>query len=219
MFTLLSYYCIIALKERIDDMKQLTEKEKRVLDYIVDQIKAEGFSPTVRDIRSALGIKSTATVHSYLRSLEEKGYIEKQSGKSRTLKPKSMFTGPITNQIPIVGRVTAGQPILAVENFDGFIDFTEKGHKAEDLFALRVTGTSMIEAGILDGDVVIVRQQSYAENGDIVVALIDDSATVKTFYREGGHFRLQPENSTMAPIIVDELLILGKVVASLRYYN
>lgn len=200
-------------------MKPLTEKEKQMLDYITERIKSDGFSPTVRDIREALGIKSTATVHAYLTRLEDKGYIKKQTGKSRTLKPSEDIAGPVTRQVPIIGRVTAGMPVLAVENFDGFVDFTEGTYRKEELFALRVTGSSMIEAGILDGDVVIVRQQSVAENGEIVVALIDDSATVKTFYKEGGHFRLQPENRTMEPIIVDSLSILGKVVASIRYYK
>ncbi len=200
-------------------MKPLTEKEKLMLDYITDCIRNNGYSPTVRDIRSALDIKSTATVHAYLSRLEEKGYIQKQSGKSRTLKPKESVVGPSAKQIPIIGRVTAGQPILAVENFDGYVDFTSGSYSKDELFALRVTGTSMIEAGILDGDIVIVRQQSVAENGEIVVALIDDSATVKTFYREGRKFRLQPENRTMEPIIVDSLSIIGKVVASIRYYK
>lgn len=201
------------------NMKPLTEKEKQMLEYITECIRTDGYSPTVRDIREALGIKSTATVHAYLTKLEDKGYIQKQNGKSRTLRLDEEFSGPVTNQVPIIGRVTAGLPVLAVENFDGYVDFTAGTYKKEELFALRVSGESMIEAGIFDGDIVIVRQQSVAENGQIVVALIDDSATVKTFYREDGHFRLQPENSTMDPIIVDSLSILGKVVASIRYYR
>ena len=199
-------------------MKPLNDKEQRMLDYITESIRTDGYSPTVRDIREALGIKSTATVHAYLSKLEEKGYIQKQNGKSRTLRIGEELSAPTTRQIPIIGRVTAGMPILAVENFDGYVDFTEGKYRKEELFALKVTGTSMIEAGILDGDIVIVRQQSVAENGEIVVALVDDSATVKTFYKENGHFRLQPENSTMEPIIVESLSILGKVVASIRYY-
>lgn len=199
-------------------MKPLTDKERKMLDYITESIKAEGYSPTVRDIREALGIKSTATVHAYLSKLEEKGYIQKQTGKSRTLRIEEELTPPSAMQVPLVGRVTAGMPILAVENFDGYVDFTDGKYSKEELFALKVTGSSMIEAGILDGDIVIVRQQSVAENGEMVVALVDDSATVKTFYKENGHFRLQPENSAMEPIIVDSLSILGKVVASIRYY-
>ncbi len=199
-------------------MKPLTDTEKKMLEFITDRIRNDGYSPTVRDIKTALGIKSTATVHSYLGKLEDKGYIQKENGKSRTLRLDAETSRPATAQIPIVGRVTAGMPILAVENFDGYVDFTESNYKKEELFALRVTGTSMVEAGILDGDIVIVRHQSVAENGDIIVALIDDEATVKTFYKENGHFRLQPENSTMKPIIVDSLSVLGKVVASIRYY-
>lgn len=199
-------------------MKPLNEKERKMLDYITESIKSEGYSPSVRDIRSALGIKSTATVHAYLERLEEKGYIQKQNGKSRTLRIEEEFRAPAARQVPIIGRVTAGMPILAVENFDGYVDFTEGKYSKEELFALKVTGESMIEAGIFDGDIVIVRQQNVAENGEIVVALVDDSATVKTFYREDGHFRLQPENSTMEPIIVESLSVLGKVVASIRYY-
>lgn len=199
-------------------MKPLTDKEKKILNYITEKIQFDE-PPTVRDIKDAIGIKSTATVHAYLLRLEEKGYIKKQSGKSRALKLNDAVAGPLTRRVPIVGKVTAGVPILAVENFDGYVDFTEAHYRSDELFALRVTGSSMIDAGILDGDVVIVRHQSVAENGDIVVALIDDSATVKTFYREGGRFRLQPENKKMDPIIVDELSILGKVVASIRYYK
>ena len=200
-------------------MKPLTETEKKMLDYIRECIKCDGYAPSVRDIQKSLNIKSTATVHSYLSRLEDKGYIKKQSGKSRTLTTSDELAGPAARQVPLIGRVTAGLPILAVENFDGYIDFTEGTNDPSALFALRVQGDSMIEAGILDGDIVIVRQQSVAENGDIVVALIDDSATVKRFYREDGHFRLQPENRTMKPIIVDSLSVLGKVVASIRYYR
>lgn len=189
-----------------------------MLDYITKEINSNGYSPSVRDIRQALDIKSTATVHAYLTKLEEKGYIQKESGKSRTLRLDGKDSAPVTRQIPILGKTTAGVPILAVENFDGYVDFTSGSYKKEELFALRVSGTSMIEAGIFDGDIVIVRQQSFADNGEIIVALIDDEATVKTFYKENGHFRLQPENSTMEPIIVDSLSVLGKVVASIRYY-
>lgn len=197
-------------------MEALTEKEKRMLEYITEVIEENGYSPSVRDIRSALGIKSTATVHGYLERLEKKGYIRKESGKSRTLTVDS--ASPMTRKIPLIGKITAGLPILAVENFEGYVDFSETKYKSDELFALRVSGTSMIEAGILDGDIVIVCNRRYAENGDIIVALIDDAATVKTYYKENGHFRLQPENSTMEPIITKDLTVLGKVVASIRYY-
>lgn len=197
-------------------MEALTEKEKRMLDYITAVIEENGYSPSVRDIRSALGIKSTATVHGYLERLEKKGYIRKESGKSRTLTVDG--TSPTTRKVPIIGKITAGLPILAVENFEGYVDFTKTKYKSDELFALKVSGTSMIKAGIFDGDIVIVCNRRYAENGDIIVALIDDTATVKTYYKENGHFRLQPENSAMEPIITKDLTVLGKVVASIRYY-
>ena len=205
-------------------MATLSEKEQLIFDYIKKVIEEKGYSPSIRDIRRDLDIKSTSTVHTYLEKLEKKGYIQKEGGKSRTLRIDSVAVGegatprPI---IPIVGRVTAGMPILAVENHDGYIayPFDSKKVAGKQLFALRVTGTSMIDAGIFDGDIVIVERCQFAENGNIVVALIDDEATVKTFYKENGHFRLQPENPTMAPIIVDSLSILGRVIGSIRSYE
>lgn len=202
-------------------MQPLTRKEKEVYDYICATLEENGYSPSVRDIRDNLGIKSTSTVHSYINKLEEKGYIRKQDGKSRTLTPES-GTQPKTlrSRIPILGQVAAGLPILAEQNIEGYIDFVPSEKRlAGELFALRVKGESMIEAGIMDGDYVVVCRTSYVENGDIAVVLIDDEATVKTFYREAGHFRLQPENKTMKPIITNELYILGKVIASVRYYG
>lgn len=205
-------------------MATLSEKEQLIFDYIKKVIEEKGYSPSIRDIRRDLDIKSTSTVHTYLEKLEKKGYIQKEDGKSRTLRIDSLAVGqggsprPI---IPIVGKVTAGMPILAVENHDGYVayPFDTKGISGRQLFALRVTGTSMIEAGILDGDIVIVERCQVAENGEIVVALIDDEATVKTFYKENGHFRLQPENSAMDPIIVESLSILGRVIGSIRSYE
>lgn len=208
-------------------MNYLEPKEQLVFDYIKENIKKNGYSPSIRDICTALNIKSTSTVHTCLERLERKGYIQKENGKSRTLRIEGITqdeTGDIPVDycnVPILGRVTAGQPILAVENYEGFVHYP-KGVRpvpAGDLFALRVTGTSMIEAGIMDGDIVIVEKTATAENGDIVVALIDDEATVKTFYKEDGHFRLQPENKTMLPIIVTSLMILGRVVTSIRFYR
>ena len=202
-------------------MQPLTRKEKEVYDYICATLEENGYSPSVRDIRDNLGIKSTSTVHSYINKLEEKGYIRKQDGKSRTLTPES-GTQPKAqkSRVPILGQVAAGLPILAEQNIEGYIDFVPSEKRlAGELFALRVKGESMIEAGIMDGDYVVVCRTSYVENGDIAVVLIDDEATVKTFYREAGHFRLQPENKTMKPIVTNELYILGKVIASVRYYG
>ncbi len=204
---------------------KLEPKEKLILDYIKENIRKNGYSPSIRDICTALDIKSTSTVHTCLERLEQKGYIQKENGKSRTLRVEGLTDAEIADSdepaVPILGRVTAGQPILAVENYEGYIRFPRgvRPMPAGELFALRVTGTSMIEAGILDGDYVIVERTASAENGDIVVALLDDEATVKTFYKENGHFRLQPENRTMLPIIVNSLAILGKVVSSVRYYR
>lgn len=198
------------------------EREAEIFDYINDTIRTEGYSPTVRDIKNALGIKSTSTVHAYLRRLEEKGMISKEDGKSRTLHidEEKQETGR-TVRVPLLGQVRAGMPILAVENLEGYIDYPlmNRSYPINELFALRIKGESMINAGILDGDIIIVRKSTYAENGEIVVAMVEDGATVKTFYKEHGHFRLQPENDTMKPIIANEVFILGKVIASFRFYN
>jgi len=206
-------------------MFPLEPKEQLIFEYIKENIRKNGYSPSIRDICTALNIKSTSTVHTCLDRLEKKGYIQKENGKSRTLRIEGIGTEEIPEivdkyNVPILGKVTAGAPILAVENFDGYVQFPKGIRPLPDneLFALRVTGTSMIEAGILDGDIVIVEKTPMAENGDIVVALIDEEATVKTFYKEDGHFRLQPENRTMLPIIVNRLMILGRVVTSLRFY-
>lgn len=196
-------------------MADLTKKEQDILDYIRDTISAEGYSPSVRDIRAALGIKSTSTVHQYLHRLEEKGYIIKEQGKSRTIR----IEGEAERGVPVLGEIAAGLPIFAEQNFNGYVDFNAKGYDKTKLFALEVHGQSMIDAGILDGDIIIVNQGSYAENGEIVAALVGDEATVKEFYKENGHYRLQPRNESMAPIIVDECVILGKVIACLRYYD
>lgn len=199
-------------------MEMLTERERRVYDYICGVIEKNGYSPSVRDIKSALGIKSTSTVHSYIEKLESKGYITREQGKSRTLRTENL-PKTRTVKIPLLGQVAAGLPILATENFDGYVEFSlPTDAAAAELFALRVKGQSMIEAGIMDGDVVIVSRTSYVDNGTIAVVLVDDEATVKTFFKEDGHFRLRPENSEMKPIIVKNAAILGKVIASVRYY-
>lgn len=200
-------------------MRKLKPREQSVYDYISESIVENGYAPSVRDIEEALGFRSTSTVQMYINRLEEFGLIKKSDGKSRSITLTG--TTPIgTNKVPVLGKVTAGSPILAAQNFDGYVDFAVESRRYDpkNLFALKVSGVSMIEAGIMDGDYVIVNRCDYAENGEIIVALIDDEATVKTFYKENGHFRLQPENSSLKPIIVKEMSVLGKVVASVRFY-
>lgn len=207
-------------------MIKLTDKERALYDFISSKIRTEGFAPSVRDICAALGWKSTSTVHVYLAKLEEKGLIRKESNKSRALKVEDSVNGNTSEntnpagKVPLLGQIAAGTPILAEENLEGYVDFVSPNIHTDTsmLFALRVKGESMIEAGIMDGDIIIIEKCETAENGQIIAALIENEATVKTFYKEKGHFRLQPENSTMDPIIVNEVIVLGKVVACLRYY-
>ena len=192
----------------------LKDKEIAVFNYIKSRL-SDGLSPSVREIMDAMGFKSTSTAHRYIETLVREGLIEKTGNLNRTLRlPNSG-----TTSVPVMGTVTAGQPITAVEDITGYIGFEAPGIDPQELFALKIRGESMINAGILDGDIVIVKRVSYAENGDIVVAFIDrEEATVKTFYKERGHYRLQPENDTMEPIIVDEVEVLGKVIGLKRYY-
>ena len=199
----------------------LTEKESLIYEYIEDFTSENGYPPTIRDILSYTGIKSTSTVYAYIEKLEQKGFITKKSGKSRSLQPAARSNSDNEIRVPVLGRITAGVPISAIENYEGYVSFDTQGKLfgKKDLFALKVRGLSMIDAGILDGDIVIVRKCETAENGDIVVAMIDDEATVKVFYKENGVFRLQPQNPTMEPIITNDLVILGQVVASMRYYD
>lgn len=195
-------------------MMQLTEREAQLLEFISDEI-ASGMPPSVREICSRLGYKSTSMVHKMLGSLEEKGYITRVEGLRRNIRLVNQSGGCM---VPVLGMITAGQPVMAIENIESYVSVTSRFPKNE-LFALRVEGESMIEAGILDGDIIVARQTPVAENGEIVVALIEDEATVKTFYKEKGHFRLQPENSSMEPIIVPDVAILGKVVQVIRSYE
>ena len=194
-------------------MKPLNEKQQKVLSFLQERAQ-DGLPPTVREICAAAGIKSTSTVHAYLKTLEENGYISRQSGLNRAIR----LPGESVARVPLLGKVTAGQPILAVEEVEDYVPYSGGGYQPGELFALRVRGTSMINAGIFDKDVVIVHKTPTAVNGDIVVALVGDEATVKRFYKENGHFRLQPENDAFEPIIVDEVSILGKVVSLVRYF-
>lgn len=202
-------------------MEKLTERERRVYDFLCENIEKNGYSPSVRDIKTALAIKSTSTVHSYLERLDRKGYISKEQGKSRTVRIGEQKSAKGSVSVPVLGQVAAGIPILAEENFDGYIEFSpaRQTDARGELFALLVRGESMIEAGIMDGDYVIVNRTCYVDNGDIAVVMVGDEATVKTFYRENGQFRLQPQNSTMKPIIAKDASILGKVIANVRYYE
>lgn len=198
-------------------MEELKPREKAVLDYISAQFSENGYAPSVRDIMKALGIGSTATVYVYIEKLVEKGYLRKEANKSRSVRPETV-TAAI--RVPVIGSVRAGLPIYAYEEADGYVSFCPDGknYAADSLFALHIVGSSMKNVGIMEGDTVIVEKTDYAENGDIVVALVGDEATVKTFYKENGVYRLQPENDEMEPIIVDELQILGVVIADVRYY-
>lgn len=194
-------------------MRKVTENEKMVFEFIKDRIE-EGYPPTVREICAEFGFKSTSTAHRYINNLTAKGLLEKGNNQNRAIR----LTGGNGMKIPLVGTVTAGIPITAIEEITDYISFQPARHYSNPLFALKVRGESMINAAILDGDMVVIEQTPYAENGDIVCALVDnESATIKTFYKEDGHYRLQPENDTMDPIIVDEVSILGKVVGVARY--
>lgn len=194
-------------------MRKVTENEKMVFEFIKDRIE-EGYPPTVREICAEFGFKSTSTAHRYINNLTAKGLLEKGNNQNRAIR----LTGGNGMKIPLVGTVTAGIPITAIEEITDYISFQPARHYSNPLFALKLRGESMINAAILDGDMVVIEQTPYAENGDIVCALVDnESATIKTFYKEDGHYRLQPENDTMDPIIVDEVSILGKVVGVVRY--
>ena len=194
-------------------MRKVTENEKMVFEFIKDRIE-EGYPPTVREICAEFGFKSTSTAHRYIKNLTANGLHVKGHNQNRAIR----LTGGNGMKIPLVGTVTAGIPITAIEEITDYISFQPARHYSNPLFALKVRGESMINAAILDGDMVVIEQTPYAENGDIVCALVDnESATIKTFYKEDGHYRLQPENDTMDPIIVDEVSILGKVVGVVRY--
>lgn len=195
----------------------LNAQEERVLEYIKEQIRVTGYPPSVREICSALGFKSTSSAHQYISRLAEKGYISKRDLKTRAIK---VVGAESTIALPIVGKVAAGEPILAQENIEDYFSigesFFNKSSLKNDNFVLKVQGQSMINAGINDGDYIIVSKQETARNGQIVVAMIEGEATVKTFYKEKDYIRLQPENDTMEPIISNNVQILGKVVGLFR---
>ena len=193
------------------------EKLIRVMDYIRIFSEENGYTPSVREIAHACNIKSTATVHSYLEILNNRGYLSKKDNKKRSVTLGK--SGGV--KIPLIGTVTAGQPIFAYENYEDYYDFPVSEFKGDNLFMLRVSGTSMIDAGIMDGDKIIVRKQETAENGEIVVALVDDSATVKRFFKRDGHIVLHPENESLSDMIYEfgEVSILGKVIGLMRNYR
>ena len=193
------------------------EKLIMVMDYIRKFSEENGYTPSVREIGKECGIKSTATVYSYLQKLQDKGYLNKATNKKRSV---TLAKSSGVN-IPLIGTVTAGQPIFAYENYEDYYTFPAGEFRGEDLFMLRVQGTSMIDAGIMNGDKIIVRRQETAENGEIVVALVDDSATVKRFYRKDGQIVLHPENEALSDMIFEdgEVAILGKVVGLMRNYR
>lgn len=202
-------------------MTELSEKELEIYQFVKDCIERDGYAPSVRDICRAMGIRSTSTVHNYIHRLDEKGYLQMSSRKSRALRigGNAGETTEQTRRVPILGRVTAGTPILAIENYDGYVDFPSVMARGRaNLFALRVMGESMIEAGILNGDIVVVESMQHADDGEIVVAMIEDEATVKRLFHDGGRIRLQPANSAMNPIYSDDVTILGKVIANFRFY-
>lgn len=200
-----------------DDFDRV-DKQSEILDFIKREISDKGYPPSVREICNAVGLKSTSTVHGHLERLERKGFIRRDPTKPRAIEilDEYQVKKEMIN-VPVLGKVTAGQPILAVENIEDVfpmpMDFIQSNHQT---FILKVQGESMIEAGIYDGDYLIVEQRSTAGNGEIVVALIGDEATVKTFYKEDGYIRLQPENSSMSPILVNEVKVLGKVIGLFR---
>ena len=198
---------------------KLTAKQEEILNFMKSEILNKGYPPSVREICAAVNLKSTSSEHSHLSSLEEKGYIHRDPTKPRAIEivdDTFNLTRREMANVPIIGTVAAGQPLLAAENIEGYFPIPTEYLSNKSVFMLKVKGNSMINAGIFEGDTIIVEQQNTANDGDIVVALIDDSATVKTFYKEKGHIRLQPENDSMEPIIVDDCQILGKVMGLLR---
>ena len=204
------------------DRKPRGDMQARILAYIEQEIRTRGYAPSVREIGEAVGLKSTSTVHGHLTRMEKKGLLRRDAMKPRAIGLSSTLSPFDENaslrEIPVVGRVAAGTPILAEENIEETMTLPEEMVGSGELFILRVRGESMIPAGIMNDDYIVVHRQMNANNGEIVVAMIDDEATVKRFYKENGHIRLQPENDAMEPIIVPEVTILGKVVSLIRKF-
>ena len=201
---------------------RITDKQREILEYIKKEILNRGYPPTVRDICEAVNLKSTSSVHSHLETLEKNGYIRRDPTKPRAIEivdDNFNLTRREFANVPLIGQVAAGQPLLAVENIESYFPIPTEFMPNAESFMLKVKGESMIHAGIFDGDNILVEKCDNVHNGDIVVALIDDSATVKTFYKEDGHIRLQPENDTMDPIIVPDCKIVGKVFGVFRFWK
>ena len=201
---------------------KISSKQKEILEFMKNEILSKGYPPAVREICEAVNLKSTSSVHSHLETLEKNGYIRRDPAKPRAIEIVddnfNLTRREIVN-VPIVGTVTAGQPILAVENIESYFPIPMDYMPNQETFMLKVKGESMVNAGIFDGDTILVQKQSHAKNGDFVVALIEDSVTVKTFYKEKDYYRLQPENDYMDPIIVPEVEILGKVIGLFRMFR
>lgn len=200
---------------------KITAKQEEILKYIKEQILKKGYPPAVREICEAVHLKSTSSVHAHLETLEKNGYIRKDPTKPRAIEildDTFHLTRREVVNVPILGNVAAGMPILATENIENYFPIPSEFMPNQDVFMLHVKGDSMINAGIFNGDNILVRQQNTASNGEIVVALVDDSATVKTFYKEDGYYRLQPENDHMDPILVDDVSILGIVFGVFRFF-
>ena len=200
---------------------RITPKQREILEYIKQEILNRGYPPTVRELCDAVHLKSTSSIHSHLESLEKNGYIRRDPSKPRAIEivdDSFNLTRREMVNVPIIGSIAAGQPLLAIQNIENYFPIPAEYMPNQDTFMLRVKGESMINAGIWDGDVIIVKQQNTASNGDMVAALVDDSATVKTFYKEDGHIRLQPENDNMDPIIVPDCQILGVVFGVFRFF-
>ncbi|WP_288774060.1 transcriptional repressor LexA [uncultured Eubacterium sp.] len=201
---------------------KISDKQREILEYIKAEILNKGYPPAVREICEAVKLKSTSSVHAHLETLEKNGYIRRDPTKPRAIEivdENFNLTRREMVNVPIVGRVAAGEPILAVENIENYFPIPAEFMPNEQTFILQVQGESMVNAGILDGDYILVEQQTTANDGDMVVALVDDSATVKTFYKENGYYRLQPENDFMDPIIVSDVMIMGKVIGTFRFFK